>query len=472
MFKKQFRRSNGHYLKQKPDTGIKLVLPFLATLAVLTVVSFIIPLRPTISQIEKRELAKFPEFSWEALAEGDYFDQISTWYSDTFPGRERWLSLATNIESLHGNAEVVIAGALPIMEEIPPVTQPQPARMPEPQPEQPQKQPAPEAVATEATEPEPTQWQGVDAGEQAIIDISDTAIIQIGDSAFNALGFSEIGSNRYATAVGTLADAMKEEGVRVVSAPAPTSVGVMIEPQYLEKLKCANQKEMLDYMHGLMSDNAIKVDTHAAMTAHMDEYIYFRTDHHWTARGAYYVYEAVCNALGNTPTPLEEFREWDMGEFHGSLSGKVSRPHKLRWDNLYAYVTDDDVVMTIYTNNKYSKGVEWPMIQDMSKRGKDEKYSAFLRNDNPLTTLVNNDLPEGTSCVLVKDSFGNCLAPYLTQNYHTVYVVDYRKYNATSLRQLVQEHGVQDVIFAPYMIATQSLAGGDLFTRLCRLEGA
>ena len=63
--------------KKKQDSGLHLVIPFLAVLAVLTVVSFLIPLRPTQSQMEKRNLAQFPEFTWEALADGSYFDDIT-----------------------------------------------------------------------------------------------------------------------------------------------------------------------------------------------------------------------------------------------------------------------------------------------------------------------------------------------------------------------------------------------------------
>ena len=75
------------------DPGIGHVIPFFIVLGVLTVASFIIPLRPTVSHIEKRNLAEFPEFSMEALTSGDYFDDISTWFSDTFPGREGWLAV-------------------------------------------------------------------------------------------------------------------------------------------------------------------------------------------------------------------------------------------------------------------------------------------------------------------------------------------------------------------------------------------
>ena len=50
--------------------------------------SLIIPLRPTYSDVEKRELAKFPEFSFTALVSGRYFKDIDTWFADTFPFRE------------------------------------------------------------------------------------------------------------------------------------------------------------------------------------------------------------------------------------------------------------------------------------------------------------------------------------------------------------------------------------------------
>ena len=32
-----------------------------------------------------------------------------------------------------------------------------------------------------------------------------------------------------------------------------------------------------------------------------DEYIYYRTDHHWTSTGAYYAYKQLCDALSLTP---------------------------------------------------------------------------------------------------------------------------------------------------------------------------
>ena len=88
--------------QNKRSSGFRLVIPFFIVLGLMTVVSFIIPLRPTVSNSEKRELAKFPEFSVNALLDGSYFDDITTWFSDTFPGRESWITMSNYISSIHG----------------------------------------------------------------------------------------------------------------------------------------------------------------------------------------------------------------------------------------------------------------------------------------------------------------------------------------------------------------------------------
>ena len=84
-------RKKHKYEADRFSKDFKRVIPFFLVLTILTVVSFIIPLRPTESYSEKRELAKFPEFSLSSLADGSYFGDISLWFSDTFPGREDWI---------------------------------------------------------------------------------------------------------------------------------------------------------------------------------------------------------------------------------------------------------------------------------------------------------------------------------------------------------------------------------------------
>jgi len=468
------RYVNHNNNKFKPGAGY--AIPFFVVLALLTVVSFIIPLRPTRSEAEKRSLAEFPEFSVEALASGSYFDDISTWFSDTFPGREDWLLVSAKIEELHGHSDIIIHGDL--NQNIPEPTVPT-TTVPETT--------VPEDTAAETTSPSeataptvettvpvleeiapPTdpveEWGGLNAGEA---EVRLGAVIQIDDYAFNYFSFSEYTSERYAKMVNRFVEKMADTGVNIVSAPCPTSVGVMVENEYMKKLKCEPQDEALAYIHSFMDERVIKVDTVNALIPHNDEYLYFRTDHHWTALGAYYSYAACMEALGHEPASLEEdFETWDQGEFRGSLYYECSQSSKLRLDNVYAYNPLGEITAKIYPSG-YS-GFEWTVLTDMSKNKANSKYMTFLAGDNALTVITNDSIPDAPNCVILKDSYGNCFAPFLTQNYHKVYVVDYREYNVMRMPQFVEEYDIQDILLIPNLGATQNSAVIDLMGNLCR----
>ena len=456
------KKENG---SKKPDTGFRWVIPFFVVLALLTAVAFMVPLRPTVSYSEKRELAKFPEFSMSTLISGDYFDEITLWFSDTFPGREQWISLSADVKALYGSSDVYVAPAVP---ETMPAAEPEtipaataPAQMAAPAADNAEAAAPADAETEQATEP--TQWSGEHIGAEEEIALG--AVIQIGDTAFNQLGFSEGQSRRYSASLNRLADALAGTGVRVVSAPAPTAVGIMVEPDYLEKLNCYPQDAMQAFLHDGMSDQVVKVDVVSNLLRHNQEYIYFRTDHHWTALGAYYAYEAVCEALGETAAPLDSFTPWDQGVFTGSLYGQAKWPHKLKKDDCIAYIPQGDITMLVLDSDV--NGYEMPLLRDMTNANENEKYLTFLSSDHALVEITNESLPDAGNCLVIKDSFGNCFAPYLTQNYHKVYALDYRKYYTMGLSQFVKKYQIQDVIVSPYLIATQSILGNDLFQGLC-----
>lgn len=470
--------------KRPQDTGFWKVLPFFLVLGGLTVASFLIPLRPVVSYSEKRELAKFPAFSMEALTDGSYFNDITTWFSDTFPGRETWLEAANYINALHGYSSISFssdfvaadsdspdsfpdssAGSTDPTESLPSKSQTstKDTQPTEPSESQETSSSEPEQDTTEPTEaetvPEETGWGGVNAGN---VEIALGAAIQVGDTAFNQLGFSQVQSDRYIKTLSALAAELSEQGVRVISCPAPTSVGIMVEREYLEMLNCAPQDEMLAYLHDRMADNVITVNTYANLVRHNNEYLYFRTDHHWTALGAYYAYEALCQALELEPVPLDQFQELDQGEFRGTLYGKVKWPHKLKQDKVIAYVPPGDITVKAYYNNN-ARFVEKPLIADVSRRTVHETYLTFLGGDCALMEITNESIPDAPSCVVIKDSYGNCFIPYLTQHYYKVYAIDYREYYEMNLQTFADYFGIRDVIFAPNLTAVQSDIGEGLF---------
>ena len=444
---------------QKPiKPGKKYARPFLLVLALLTAVSLIVPLRPTFSYSEKRELTKFPAFSVEALLSGEYFDDITLWFSDTFPGREQWLDVSHSMASMHGYSKIAIAGALDEMEVIP--------SSPEPE------TPAAVSAATEARE-EAARSETADAGASDVTEASGSAgapeidvneiylgkAIQIGDAGYNQLSISTAMSDKYAKTISAFADRMAQEGIRVISAPAPTAIGIMVDDSYLTQLRCTPQDEMLDYMHGQMSDNVLKVDTVRKLQAHNGEYIYYRTDHHWSALGAYYAYQALCEAAGMEPVALEDMEYKNQGEMIGSIYGKVPYPKRLKKDELECWIPQGNITMYL-SETTFS---EFPMIRDVSNEKSEGKYCAFLAADAPIVHIVNDDIPDGPNCLVVKDSFGNCYVPYLSQNYHNVYAIDYRKYWKYSMADFARKFNIDDVIIAPYMIATQATDANEWF---------
>ena len=456
-------------MKNKKDF---FATPFFVVLIILTIVAFIIPLRPTRSYNEKRNLAQFPEFSMEALVSGSYFDDINTWFSDTFPGRETWIEGAIFMQSLHGHSDVSIHGqinnndipdgpASTELVELPEETEPE---LISDETEPPATRPPLELVEMPTVSVE--EWGGVD-GNAADLMISGT-VIMIGDSAFNIFNASQYASDQYAKIINNFADIMAEKDVRVINAMAPQAVGIMVEQQYMEKLRCNDQEATLDYILGQMNDNVIKVDAFHRLVEHNDEYLYFRTDHHWTALGAYYTYQEICEMAGMEAAALEDFELWDQGEFAGTIYYEVTKRNRLRLDTCYAYYPPGNLT-TIITDDKYGT-FETDVLTDMSNAGKHAKYYVFIYGDNALTEITNHDIPEGKSCVVIKDSFGNPMVPFLTQNYHRVYALDFRYYNKMNLQQFVEAYEIDDVIFCHMLGMSQSDGVNQMFKSLCGLR--
>lgn len=477
-------------------------IPFLIVLGILTVVAFILPLRPTRSYSEKRNLQEFPEFSVETLLSGEYFDDITLWFSDTFPGREWWMSASKKISALHGLNDVAVtnnnfhADAIPtvpvkpqessVTEEV--VTAENESSQQDSMPEEAEVMEEGAEVLTEDSSEEETieaseekeessmeivdapegsveEWGGIDAGEMDNAILGN--VIQIGGSAFSYFGFSQYYSDVYVGIVSDLAESLKDKGVRVISAPIPQSIGVMVEPEYQEKLGCSEQGAVLDYMMGSMADSVYGVNMFPKLVSHNNEYLYFRTDHHWTAIGAYYGYQSICETLGMEAAPLESFEPMEMGEFIGTTYGSAPQPYMLELDDVVAYNPPGNVTFQISDDGGYSF-YEWPVITDLSYSNEYVKYSSFIAGDHSLSIMTNEDLPDGKTCVVIKDSCGNPIVPFLSQNYYKVYVLDFRAYNRMNVSSFVEEYDVDDVILAHMLGMVQGEGANSIFSWLLR----
>ena len=126
----QKHRSPRAKRREEAKRRTRIAVPFFAVLFALTIVAFILPLRPTESASEKRKLTEFPAFSVDTLLSGEYFDGIGLWFSDTFPFRDYWLSVSARLGELHGINDVVIYGDIGEADELPPADEtPEPTPM-------------------------------------------------------------------------------------------------------------------------------------------------------------------------------------------------------------------------------------------------------------------------------------------------------------------------------------------------------
>ena len=113
-------------------------------------------------------------------------------------------------------------------------------------------------------------------------------------------------------------------------------------------------------------------------------------------------------------------------------------------DTITAYVPKGTNVIRYLEKGGEEK--KWNIINDVSAYAPGVKYSCFIGGDNPFSWINNPDITDGSSCVIIKESYGNAFVPFLVDHYQMVYVVDYRYYE-DNLIDFVKENKVQDVIF-------------------------
>ncbi|MBE6015500.1 MAG: hypothetical protein E7241_09090 [Lachnospiraceae bacterium] len=415
-------------------TSIIKCIAFFLLMGIGAVTALIIPLRPTKSDLEKRELAKFPEFTLASFLDGSYFSQIDTWYSDTFPFREQLLACNSFLQSFNGIGSVQIHGNVQAGDEIPTES----GELATLEEDTSSEEPSSVTPSTEEDVNVPTQTLG--------------PVFVAGNSAYEFYRFGKDASTKYAAVINTAAE--KFEGTAsVYDIIIPNSMGVVLPDKIRENINTSDQREAINYMYSVMSDKVKKVNIFDTLKSHKGEYIYFRTDHHWTQLGAYYAYTEFCKSKGISPKPLEYYEVKQFEGFLGSFysdSGQAPELAKTP-DTVYAYYPKATNKMT-YLDRKGNEG-SWNIINDVSSWGAGSKYNCFIGGDNPLSTIVNPEINDGSAVVVVKESYGNAFVPFLVDHYNYVYVVDYRYYQG-KLGDLVAEKGIKDVIYINNIMAT------------------
>ena len=446
--------------------GIKCILFVLVLIAGL--VLNIVLSRPEKSESENRTLNKFPSFTWDKFWSGEFFSKenndptdvgLSQWFADTFPFREELVTAQKSLEGLYGIRTTEIHGDVGQGDDIPdgPLT------------------------SLPTVSAEVTSSEAVSSGYQEIV-VSEApddgtsatpetlgGILVLGDTAYEYYNFSQEAADTYIGAITRFANRM-EGKAKVYDIVIPTSIAITLPASVKNSINSSDQLKAINYIYKsvtALSENVTTVDVYTSLYNHREDYVYFRTDHHWTPLGAYYAYCELMKAAKKKPVALSYYDEAHtlvMGGFLGTFyKSTKSSALAANPDTVTAYVPEG-YIMTEYKDNGVEMKDEeyfrnFPVIRDATNMDAGAKYwYTFIGGDHPLGCLHKTEVAPGEGkkvCVLVKESYGNCFAPLLCANYDEVWVVDYR-YLKGSLSELVERVGAKEVFFMNNTSATRS----------------
>ena len=286
------------------------------------------------------------------------------------------------------------------------------------------------------------------------------ALVLVEDTGYEYYNFVQENTDNYIKLVADAGESLAGTST-LYEMVVPTSMDIMLPESYISEhnVNSSDQRKAIeDYMYPSIQNINPDVKTVSLfdpLKLHSNEYIYFRTDHHWTQLGAYYAYREFCQAANFTPLDLEDYEKKSYDGFLGSFyKDCLSGAMQANPDTVEAYIPPVDAELT-YTTSDGTVVEGQPVIQDGSAYDPEWLYLIFISGDQPYEEITNNGLDDGSACIVVKESFGNAFVPFLVPHYQHVYVVDYRYYSG-NVADLASEKNAQDVILINNISMTRS----------------
>jgi len=400
----------------------------------------------TYSESERRQLKTKPKLTISGLLDGNYFNQYREYFADTFPNRETLMKTNTTLNGFYyfgglsskDSASLVVdfsSNAAQHGEAL---------------------KPTGEAEATgpvEETQPEKKPTEPLASAEQL------GSVVLIGDSAFDVPHADNDQIVKYAQAVTAIADTLGSN-VKTFSMPVPNSAEFYTHKEY--HTGKTSQKAMFDLVKSNLGANVTFVDAYSVIEQHTDEYIYFRTDHHWTHLGAYYAYTALCKSAGFNPVNRDDFATGQWENFVGSLytyvanypQGQVLKDNP---DTVHYWKPSANITTTCYNSTALTGGYAMGTICRVGE-DVDNKYLTFMGGDHPIA-IVETDT-QGPCILVIKESYGNALISWLTNHYSKIILIDPRQYYGKNsdidLAAFAAEQGVNQCLVVNYPMMLNS----------------
>lgn len=388
-------KDGAHFLFQKLPRGMReagsepsgdgwrlprlWALPILAALALVCVLLWDVctPVR-TFSAAENRRLAQRPALSLQAVLDGSFMEQYEAYVTDQMPGRDLFIAVKAEAQRLLGKKDINGVYFVP-------------------------------GGLVERHTPE-----SVDREKAA-----------------------------------RKAERMLEQAEEI-SGLIPGKTGVMlvpaadaVRPEVLPRFSRNFDQEgwLSDVQEAARTRGLTVIDALGALREHAAEEIYYTTDHHWTTLGAFYGYQAMCEAFGLEAADPEAYeRHAVSGDFYGTLQAKVNIPMEADRIEIFTRAQEAEHPVRFVYEEKEAASCYFP-----DRLATRDAYAFFLDGNYPLVEIA-GDGPADRSILLIKDSYANCFAPFLTRDYGTIWLLD-RRYYRGDTAELVREYAPTDVLY-------------------------
>ena len=364
---------------------IIIIIVFIGFFVLISGTSLIIKDRE-FSPNENRYLAETPELSWDNILSGKFQDGLEDYLRDQVCFRDGWITVKTGIQKACGDTD--IGGAYV----------------------------GKDGYDFEKITPEDVDEKQVDRNIKAVEDYFMTASETIDKQKLSFL-------------------------------LVPTS-GLVMQEKLPKNARLFDQAKYIDQVQKAMKDYNF-VDVRDTLMDHNDEYIYYKTDHHWTSAGACLAYEVWSEHTGGEAEKKDELAENVVSDkFRGSLYSKILDADSA-YDEIWTYgLQKDDAFGSKDCTVMIDEKQQLDSIYDDEKLQEKDKYAYFLGGNYGQVHIQNQKAAskaKGKNILIIKDSFANSFVPFATQDYENIYMVDLRYYNG-DMKSYLQKHNITDVL--------------------------
>lgn len=440
--------------------------------AVVAVGLLVLP-RPTVSESEKRNLATFPQFTWDAYWSGKYTENISYFFNDTVPFRDTFKSIGAGFRSLFGftvdgaeikgtvsqvnsgssQTEVTTASTKPIVI-VTPAPSDTSSDAPESKDETSSKDNSNDSKAdtskaetsskpdesSNSSKPENVYIAPSDPDAQVLYEEGSQLVYQSGDTIYGAQLYNGNRDNAedYANTLNTLKTLLPDTNVYSMLA---LTQNTFITPAELEKTKYTELSDS-EYISNMLDKNIKVIDTMNALLPHQKENLFFLRDCHWQQLGAYYAAQSFAKSAGVNFAKLSDYDKYEE-DCLGSVYAATQYEGLMYEGETFTYYVPKNEYTTDYYNEDYEYQFEYPLMP-RSDYNTTAFYSLFMVADSyikHITTDANND----RVLVVLKDDYPSAMIPCLTSSFSEIYVIDVRYCNF-NVADFCVEKGATDVL--------------------------